>query len=150
MDVKDIKNPFQWWEKHEFKFFKIGFLAKQILGIVDSQIEIECIFSLARVLTSLRRCRLQSENLDKLNFVGQNWPNDPRVGCNMPSTLVKFIEKDEIVEEKLEEFENEFENEKIVNMNSLYFKKYFPSFINLLFSSFIMIIRKETKKTQNK
>jgi hypothetical protein len=36
----------------------------------------------------------------------------------MPSTLVKFIEKDEIVE--LEEFEGEFEREEIVDMNSLY------------------------------
>jgi len=56
--------------------------------------------------------------LDKLIFVSQNWPNDFRVGCNMPSTLVKFIEKDEIVE--LEEFEGEFEREEIVDMNSLY------------------------------
>jgi hypothetical protein len=53
-------------------------------------------------LTSLKRCWLQFENLDKLIFVNQNWPNDPRVGCNMPSTLVEFIEKDEIVEEEFE------------------------------------------------
>jgi hypothetical protein len=38
----------------------------------------------------------------------------------MPSTLVEFIEKDDIVEEELEEFEREFESEEIVNMNSLY------------------------------
>jgi hypothetical protein len=37
----------------------------------------------------------------------------------MPSTFVEFIEKHEIVKE-LEEFEREFEREKIVNMNSLY------------------------------
>ncbi len=37
----------------------------------------------------------------------------------MPSTLVEFIEQDEIVEE-LEEFEGEFEKEEIVNMNYLY------------------------------
>ncbi len=49
-------------------------------------------------------------------FVSQNWPNDPRVGCNVPSTLVGFIEKDEIVEEELEEFERE----EIVDMNFLY------------------------------
>jgi hypothetical protein len=45
---------------------------------------------------------------DKLTFVNQNWPNDPKVGFNIPLTLVEFIEKDEIVEE-LEEFEREFE-----------------------------------------
>jgi hypothetical protein len=36
VDVKDIKNLLQWWEKHESRFFAIGFLAKQILGIVGS------------------------------------------------------------------------------------------------------------------
>jgi hypothetical protein len=34
----------------------------------------------------------------------------------MPSTLVEFIKKDEIVEEELKEFEGEFEREKFVNM----------------------------------
>jgi hypothetical protein len=38
----------------------------------------------------------------------------------MPSTLVEFIEKDEIVEKELEESERKFETEEIVNMNSLY------------------------------
>ncbi len=74
-------------------------------------------------------------------MVNQNWPNDPRVGCNMPSTLVEFIKKDEIVEEELEEFERE----EIVDMNFLILKKKFPSFIILLSLSFIMIIRKEKK-----
>jgi hypothetical protein len=35
----------------------------------------------------------------------------------MPSTLVEFIEKDEIVKEELEEFEGKFEREKIIDMN---------------------------------
>ncbi len=117
--MKNIENLFQWWEKHEFKFPTICFLAKQILGIVGSQIEVQCIFSLVRILTSFRRCQLQSKSLDELNFVSQNWPNDPKVGCNMPSTLVEFIKKDEIVEEELEEFEREFEKEETVDMNFL-------------------------------
>jgi len=40
----------------------------------------------------------------------------------MPSTLVEFIEKNEIVKE-LEEFEKEFEREEIVDMDSLYLIK---------------------------
>ncbi len=44
MDVKDIKNPLQWWEKHEFRFSIVGFFAKQVLGILSFQIEIEHIF----------------------------------------------------------------------------------------------------------
>jgi hypothetical protein len=117
VNVKDIKNLLQWWEKHEFRLHAIGFLTKQILRIVSSQIETEYIFSLAEILTSLKRCWLQSEILDKLFSVSQNWPNDPRVGSNMPSTLVEFIEKDEIVEES-KELEGEFEREEIVDMNS--------------------------------
>jgi hypothetical protein len=37
----------------------------------------------------------------------------------MPSTLVEFTKKNEIVKE-LEEFEGEFEREEIVDMNFLY------------------------------
>ncbi len=48
VDVKDIKCPLQWWEKHETMFPTIGFCIRQIFGIVRCQIEIEKIFSLAR------------------------------------------------------------------------------------------------------
>jgi hypothetical protein len=43
---KEIKCPFQWWTKHEAMFSIIVFLVHQILGIVESQIEIERTFSL--------------------------------------------------------------------------------------------------------
>jgi hypothetical protein len=59
----------------------VGFCARQILGIVGCQIEIERIFSLIGILTSLRRYHLQSKKLDKLIFVSKNWPNDLRIGC---------------------------------------------------------------------
>ncbi len=58
MDLKEIKCLVQWWQKHESMFPTMGFLARQILGIVGSQIEAKRIFSLARILTNLRRCRL--------------------------------------------------------------------------------------------
>ncbi len=77
VDVKDIKNTLQWWERLESRFLVVGFLAKQNLRII----------------------------------INRNWPNDPRVGY-MNSTLVEFIEKDEIVKEL-----KEFEREKIVDMN---------------------------------
>ncbi len=47
LDVKDIKCPFQWWQKNEAMFRTLGFLAWQILEIVGSQIETKRIFSLA-------------------------------------------------------------------------------------------------------
>jgi hypothetical protein len=58
VDVKDIKCPLEWWGKHESLFATITFLAHQILAIVGFQIEIENIFSLARIFTNLRKCYL--------------------------------------------------------------------------------------------
>jgi hypothetical protein len=59
MDVKNIKCPLQWWEKHE-NMFHIGFFVKKILRIIESQIEMNNVFSLIIILTILRRC-LQSK-----------------------------------------------------------------------------------------
>jgi hypothetical protein len=53
-------------------FPTIRFLARQILGVVGFQIEIEIFFSLARILIDLRRCCLQIENLEKLIFFNKN------------------------------------------------------------------------------
>jgi hypothetical protein len=47
----------------------VGFFVKQILRIVEYQIEIEMIFSLTRIL---RKCCLQFEILDKLIFINKN------------------------------------------------------------------------------
>jgi hypothetical protein len=54
VNVKNIKCPLQWWEKHENMFPIIGFCVRQILEIVGSQIEIEIIFSLAKSLLILK------------------------------------------------------------------------------------------------
>ncbi len=45
-------NPLTWWCMHEGQFSNVGFLAKQILRIPSSQIEIEWVFSLVGVLTT--------------------------------------------------------------------------------------------------
>jgi hypothetical protein len=94
----------------------VEFLAQQILGVIGSQIEIKRIFSLARILTNLRRCHLQIENLKKLIFVNKNWPNDFRIGCKFPSNLVEFLEKDVYFKEELEKFEGEFERDEVVEV----------------------------------
>ncbi len=39
-------DPLSWWWCHENQFPNVGFLAKQILGILGFQIEIEHVFSL--------------------------------------------------------------------------------------------------------
>ncbi len=47
-------------------------------------------------------------------FVNKNWPNDPRRGCQSPSNLIDFLEKDINVEKELEEFEGDFERDEVV------------------------------------
>ncbi len=34
--------------------------------------------------------------------MNKNWPNDQKIGCKSPSNLLKLIEKDLELEEKLE------------------------------------------------
>jgi hypothetical protein len=94
-------------------FPTITFLAHHILlAIVGFQMEIEKIFSLVRIFTNLRKCCLQSNNLDNFIFVSKNWPNDPRVNCSSPSSLIELIAGDVVLGEELEQYEGEFEKDK--------------------------------------
>jgi hypothetical protein len=52
------------------------------------------------------------DNLDKLIFVSKNWPNDPREGCNSPSSLIELIEFGATLAEKLDEYEREFSKDE--------------------------------------
>jgi hypothetical protein len=81
--------------------------------LLDFKLKQKEFFSLAAILTNLKRCRLQTENLEKLIFVNKNWPNDLRIGCKSPSNLVEFLEKDVDLEEELEKFEGEFERDEV-------------------------------------
>jgi hypothetical protein len=51
---------------HESLFLIVAFIAYWILVIVGSQITTENIFYLVGILTNVKRCHLQSNNLDKL------------------------------------------------------------------------------------
>ncbi len=53
LDVKDIKCLLQWWQKYEAMFPIVGFLARQILGVVEFQIEIKRNFSWLEYLPTL-------------------------------------------------------------------------------------------------
>ncbi len=97
-------------------FPTIGFCARQILGIVGCQIETKKISSLAGILTSLKKCRLQSKNLDKLIFVNKNWLNDPKISCKSLSTLVDLIETNLNLKEEFEKFEGAFERDEVVEL----------------------------------
>jgi hypothetical protein len=91
VDAKDIKCLVEWWKKHETMFSIIRFLVKHILEIVNFQIETVNIFPLTKNLTNLRKCHLQSKNLENLIFMNKNWPNDARVGCKASNNLVQLI-----------------------------------------------------------
>jgi hypothetical protein len=58
---------------------------------------------------------LQSDNLDKTNFVSKIWPSDPRVACNSPSSLIELIEA-MFLEEELEQYEDEFEQNELLDL----------------------------------
>jgi hypothetical protein len=67
------------------------FLQKNIRDY-SSQIEIEKIFFIIHIFTNLKKCQLQLENLENRISMSKNWPNDVRVGCEAPSSLVEFID----------------------------------------------------------
>jgi len=60
-------------------FPTIGFLALQILSIVESHVETKRIVLLTRILINLRRCHLQIEILEKIIFVNKNWHSENRM-----------------------------------------------------------------------
>jgi hypothetical protein len=65
---KDLKSPLAWWKTHESQFSNVGFLAKQILGILRN-LEIKRIFNNVDVLISLQHCQLGLDNLDALMMI---------------------------------------------------------------------------------
>jgi hypothetical protein len=97
-------------------FLTFGFLACQILSIIGSQIETEGIIFLTSIITNLRRCRLQSKNLENLIFASKNCLGDPKDGSKPPSNLVELIKTNLGFEEELEEFEGSFERDEIVDI----------------------------------
>jgi hypothetical protein len=84
--------------------------------MVRSQIETKIIFPLNGIFTSIRKCRLQLENLDNLIFVNKNWPNDHRVSCKSSFSLIDVIEMDVNLEANLKEFERAFERDEIMEL----------------------------------
>jgi hypothetical protein len=69
----------------------VTFLAKQIFGIRSSQIEIEKMFNLAKVLMSLQQHRLQMENLDKIITIVKNWFDYPHANCMENENIKKYL-----------------------------------------------------------
>jgi hypothetical protein len=68
---------------------------------------------LVGIFTNLRRCHLQSNNLNKIIFVSKNWPSDPRVGCSSLFSLIQLIETEW---EELKQYEGEFEWDELLDL----------------------------------
>jgi len=56
------------------------------------------------MFVNVRKCQLQSKNLEKLMFVSKNWPNDSKAGSKGSCNLVKFVEMNVNLEKKLQFF----------------------------------------------
>ncbi len=48
--------------------------------------------------------------------MSKSWPNDPKIGCKPPSSLVDFIESDFNLKEELKEFKGAFERHEVVEL----------------------------------
>jgi hypothetical protein len=69
------------WKSHQIqfpKYFPIFFVAWKIFGIHVSQIEIEYVFLIVRMLTTLWCCRLEVDNFNKFVIIMKNW-----CGCKL-------------------------------------------------------------------
>ena len=104
--VEEAASPLAWWKTNATRFPTLAYLARKFLGIPGSQIETERIFSVAGILTSLRRCRLGLSNVNGLIMIYKNWPTDARSACEASTNVVEFFNKEQ---EILDDHEDELE-----------------------------------------
>lgn len=91
----------------------IATLVRLILGISTSQIEIEKVFFIVEMFITIRRCWLQTKNLDNLICVNKNWPHDPYVRCPKVFDFTFACEAElDLIEELDVEFTNEVQCEE--------------------------------------
>ncbi len=55
-NIVEIASLFSWWKAREPQSPHVGYLSQQITNIVSFEIEIERIFNVMGIFTSLRRC----------------------------------------------------------------------------------------------
>jgi hypothetical protein len=96
--LEKVEGFLLWWSKHKRQFSTIAYLARTILGIPSSHIEIERIYFIASILINLRNCHLDLKNLDLLI---KNWLDDPIVGFDAkggpPKDVDDFGETHEMI-----------------------------------------------------
>ncbi len=80
-----------WCLTHKGQFLNVSFLAKQFFKIFKSQIELERVFSLVRVLTILKHY-IQMKNLDQIIIVVKNWFDDLYLNHTPSVNLKDYME----------------------------------------------------------
>jgi hypothetical protein len=76
-------------------------LARTILGIPSSHIEIERIYFIASILINLSHCHLDLKNLDLLVLLIKNWLDDPIVGFDAKGEPPKDVDDFGDTQEKI-------------------------------------------------
>ncbi len=104
---KTVEYGFRFW------VLTIGFCVEQILGITRFQIWICKKKKLVWIFTSLKRCCIQLEKLDKMIL---STKIDP-ISCKYLSNLVELIEINVDIEKELQKFEGAFEKMKLWSSN---------------------------------
>jgi hypothetical protein len=84
-------NPFAWWKTHEGQFFKVGFLATQVFKIFGFHIETKRVLNLVGVLTTLRCCYLQVQNLDRIIIIINNRPTNLHLDFTPNADLKDYL-----------------------------------------------------------
>jgi hypothetical protein len=79
MKLKHYILSLTWWKSHELQLPNISFIARASFGI--PRFQTKRIFGIAKVLTSLCRCKLEVENLDKLVIIMKIWSSNSKVEC---------------------------------------------------------------------
>jgi hypothetical protein len=85
---------------HEGQFPNVGFLKKQFFGISGWQIKTKWVFSLVGVLTALRRCRLQVENMDQIFIKVKNWLDNSHLNYKPNSNFKQYLKVEEFLVEE--------------------------------------------------
>ncbi len=116
VDAKTFSCALTWWWMEKQKFPIVLAVARLIFGIPASQVEIERIVSIFGILTTLKRCRLQINNMDKLIFVNKNQSFDLHVGCLKLFDLATICEAESNLTNELDvEFMDEVKHEEYVD-----------------------------------
>ncbi len=93
-------DPIAWWWIHDSQFPNVAFLAKQILRIPVSQIETGRVLGFVGVLTALRCCPLQVENLDRIIIMVKNQPNDRHMNCTANAGFKDYMKYEVVLVEE--------------------------------------------------